>query len=256
MEDQLRVFGSYDESCKNAETIKGHNNTRYTIGGNARFNSRGSSIDWFLTIGSSQLTLFDNDKIDKNIIDSINSTLNINPEIEDPDKLSQLLDKLIQLQGKEFLKTMARILKLTEPIMIELRRMHYIILKLKDIQEGDRSYIKFCPYEPSLRMKNIMVDGLKISKVNASNVNMISSDISRLISEINDIEFDNPNSISNIIEEYPDKKSNENKIEKLKKQFSEFVTLYTDTFPQLEKMEKLYVRISKKLESICDILES
>jgi hypothetical protein len=202
------------------------------------------------------MTLFDDNKTDKNIIDSINSTLNINPEIDDPDRLSQLLDKLIQLPGKKFLKMMSRILKLTESIMIALRRMHYIVLKLSHIKEGDPKYIKFCPYEPGARMRKIMHDdNLNISRVSASNINMISKDIMRIISEIDDIEFENLSSISNIIEEYADKKAPVNKIEKLKKQFSEFMTLYTSAFPQLEKMEQLYFIISKKMETICDILE-
>ena len=42
----------------------------------------------------------------------------------------------------------------------------------------------------------------------------------------------------------------------LQKKFCEFIALYTSAFPQLEKMEQLYIRISKKLESISDILET
>ncbi|MGL5934752.1 MAG: hypothetical protein ACRCZI_03915 [Cetobacterium sp.] len=252
------MFGSSEDIENSYEKLKGHNNITYRVGGNARFNARSSSIDWYLANDTKCSEIFENESSDR-IIDSINSILNLSPEERNPHKLLKIVEHLVQLPDKEFLKIMSKILKLTESTMISMRRLHYLIFKVQKIDENNPLYVKFCPYEPSTRLRNAISDGLNISKINANNIKMLLLEVNRLIDEVNNIEFDNPNAVSSVIDDFSDELDKDKIVDDvniLQKKFCEFISLYTSAFSQLEKTEQLYIQISKKLESISDILET
>lgn len=255
-EEQLVIYGSYEKAMEDTQQIKGHNNTMYTIGGNARFNARNCVIDWYLINDTQGKKIFEDEHDEQQIVQLIHSLLKINPPIKDQTELSNYLNSLINSDSKTFLNEFIKVLKINEPILICLRRLHYIILKMLNIDKNHSEFKSFCPYEPVDRLRKIMNNhSLPISKVKANNITMISLDTNRLIDEVKNIYFDNPSIKSKYITHSLTKKD-QPQIEKIKEQFAELISLFTKAFPLLEQIEHLYIRIASKLESICDILES
>jgi hypothetical protein len=151
--DTKEIFGSYEKSLSESKTIKGHNDTTYMVGGNARYNLKSNMEEWELASNSDV-----NNQIKPiNLIKTINQILNISPPITNLDELYIFLQELNKLQNSEFVKFMEKSMNLYEPVQIQLRKLFYVILdKFTNNGKNDKYHIGFCKFEPITRINALL----------------------------------------------------------------------------------------------------
>jgi hypothetical protein len=252
-EDDLKIYGSYE---KNTKTIKGHNNIRYAVGGTARHNIRSNIIDWKL-IQQNDNQQNDNQQNDNQQNDNqqndnqqndkkikiINDILNLPEYISDQDSLIEILKEVSNTGTLEFL---IKSLNLNEPIIIQLRRLFYI-LKSNNSTNPNHNDITFCPYDSQTRLNNLLnkLDGISIDVCKESNLRSL---------------------IDQIIALYDKKKSilagNKAQYEKevvygktLDESIDVFMQLYKNNYQNLFDIENINIDIAQILESISDLLD-
>lgn len=144
MEDTLKIYGSYEASLSESKTMLGHNGIRYTVGGNARYVTRSNIIEW--------------DTLDKSKshINVINEILQLPEYVDDRETLYELLQEINKLPSPDFLRLLENSLNLKESLVIQLRRLFYIIDKMN---AADKTYVRpteYCPYEPTNRINKLL----------------------------------------------------------------------------------------------------
>ena len=236
MEKKLEIFGSYEKGITDSKIIIGHNNTKYIVGGNARYNIRSNIIDWEL--------MKNNSADQKNQINWINSVLKLPKYIDNTDTLCAILQELMSLSHIDFLKFLEKSLNLNEAIIIQLRRLFYIIVQ-KDTK--DMCQIEFCPYEPVKRITQLLDAMNKINTIKIG-VDLESFDkIKTIVNDIKNIKKLKDSKIDIIFQE----QENDN----LSKKIDKFVKIYEAVYPELQQIERDNITVAQKIEDICNIIE-
>jgi hypothetical protein len=229
-EDELKIYGSYEKSITDTKIITGHNNTRYTVGGTARYNIRSNIVD--LRMMPETKSIEEKIKLVANILDIDSNTLS-NP--------TKLYDAFIKS------------LKLNEPINIQLRRLFFI---LKDRYPSTET--TFCQFEPKVRILKLL-DEIGINDVQITAIQI--EQLNKIISEVNDLCHKRAR-ISKIINIQPihqshqttsldsdDQNDNEHEI------VDTIIDYYKNNYETLYEIENINIQIAQLLEKIAEILE-
>lgn len=234
--DCIKVIGSAE---KKSTHIKGHDNITYTIGGNARHNTISKFIDW---------------KLNENA-EEIADIFNIENK---PDAILQYLTELMNLSNFEFMNKLDKLLNLREPIIIQYRRLFYILIKINRHIIGSMydDPVKFCPYEPDIRIKQLLelmpwdqvVEEFKITEETLNSLAECELEIKDLTDQIKDLKLNSnckkeSGETSEIYQQTPESK------------MDSFVDILKNC-GSIGKIEEMYIRIAKKLETMSDLLES
>jgi hypothetical protein len=238
----LEIFGSYEASLNESKIMKGHNNINYVVGGNARYFTRSNIIDWNsvskMNIGDAKIRV-------------INDIIKFPTYIDNHEMLCQAVHEINKLTNMEFLKLLENSLNLKESLVIQLRRLFYIIDKINASQNSENSIIsnysrpiEFCPYEPIKRIE-ILLDAWPDLDMDYNtlyyNINPIALQLSRLNKKkIKLYDFKLP--VTNL------KKST------ITTEMDKFINLYTSSYKVLHDIENINIEIAKKIEKINDIL--
>lgn len=281
MEESLKIYGSYQDTFN--ESVMGHNNTKYIVGGNSRYNLRNNTIE-FESLKAADL--------DVGIkIKQINTLLRLNPYILDMEELCQYLNTVLEKPTHEIISFLENSLNLKEPINIVLRKLFYILIKYDTM---DQTRVEFCKLEPVVRTKKL-VDSLNdlnipILSKHMDNLEKCYQEIDEYICEksllIKSTNDKNDNDLSHILVEnkgdtidpYTSPFITENDSEDaidtedniiltaspfimeeqhdIDKILDHFIDIYKKTYPVLERVEIINVKISKVLEKMCNILHN
>jgi hypothetical protein len=247
MVDKLKIYGSYQDSLNNLKMIGGHNSTNYMIGGNVRYNIRNNIIDWEL------LKSTDINPAIK--INQINSLFKFRKFISDPKELYYEISNILNLSNLEFGKMMERSLNLDEPIILQLRKLFYI---LNEYDYGDIFQIEFCKLEPIKRLNSLLTmlenTDIKVSSSVYEKIEKHFNNIKNMIEKKNNLFLHNfyTKSIKSIesIESIKNIENNKN-IDDI---IDIFIKKYEEWFDILEKVEKINVNIAFELEKISDLI--
>jgi hypothetical protein len=234
IEPKLEIFGSYEKSLTESKIIVGHDKIKYVVGGNARYTTRSNIIDWNLVksenIGDSQ-------------IKTINNILQFPEYIDDRETLYKLLHQINKLKTSDFLKLLENSLNLKESIMIQLRRLFYIVDKIN----GVPGYIKptgFCPYVPVQRIEILLAENAEVKLDYTALYKTIHPFVIQYISLIK-----KKSTLFNSKLQSVESKSQYNKINI---EMNKFVSLYTSAYDTLHAIENVNVEIAQCFEKICD----
>lgn len=254
MEEKLKIFGSYEDSVKNTQQIIGHDNTSFIVGGNARNNVRSNIIDWNLTKKFMTNKNVSDERVEKMLIEQINIILNLKTFVNDKSALCEIIDKVLALDAKSMLRFFETSLDLKEAIVIELRRLFYVIADLIDDETT-----KFCPYEPVKRIRALTgIHDIWINDVELENFDNINAELRKLVNlrgQINDL-FEifmsrrGSSKISNAVDKQPQHQ------DPLMNKMDNFIKLYVKIFKHISAVEKLNIAFAQKIGEICTLLES
>ncbi len=254
----LKIIGGLNiNSTTDNKTIKAYSKngeTKYVVGGKAAFKAKSNIIDWEIYKDLGQ-----KDKI----VYVINDILNIPYKIDDPKKLTLLLNEINNLPKKDLIKVLTDSMELNEALVVALRRLYYVwadvielLMDKSNIKDPDLSnYIHkgFCPYEPKERVLNILeypieqfLDKIDLEKVNFNEIYEKIKEIEKEIDLLLDKSID-----LKVLE-----KSKENTINKdLEKNMDIFVENYKELFEDLQKQEEIYIALAEHIEKITDSIE-
>lgn len=256
----LKIIGGLNIKSNETTTLKIYSKneeTKCVVGGKAAFKVKSNIIDWQIYKDLGQ-----KDKI----VYVINDILNIPYKIDDPKKLSLLLNELNSLGKQDLTKVLRDSMGLNESLVITLRRLYFVwadIIELlmdksniKDPNLDNYKHKGFCPYEPTERVLNILeypieqfLDKIEFEKINFNNIYNELIEIEKEIS--NKIKYNN-------IEYKTEDKTEEDKFlgKDLEKSMDIFIENYKNLFDYLQKEEEQYIFLSQKIEKITDIIES
>jgi hypothetical protein len=263
MEEKLTIYGSYQDTFQ--ESVIGHNDTKYIVGGNGRYNLRNNTIEF---------ELLKSTDIEPTIkTKQISTLLKLRPHIDDPQELCQYLNALLDKPIEEIIRFLEKSLDLKEPITIVLRKLFYILIKH---DKDDKTHIEFCKLEPTVRIKQLLealtqldipiilkhinkltnlyeeIKGLVSQKTDLIGLLDTESDTSPYITVEESYKDDvSENDISPYIEENSPSSKSQCDLDPI---LDQLIDIYTKTYPTLEKIEVININISKNLEKICQLL--
>ena len=242
-----KIFGSY-EKC--TSVMKGHNNVKYTVGGNARYNLKSIFNEWRLF-----MTIPDQIRSDVHLKEFINQVFRL-PHINNVDSLCTVLGGILELNSRDFLKSVEKNLNLYEPIILQLRKLFYVILdKCTDKGNNDKYRVEFCQHEPITRITKLleMIPGDDICgfKYNFAQLLTINNKIHILMiqkeSIYNSIKIRFKERISAEVFSYDYSRL----FDKTKK----IMLVYKALFPIMKKIEEKNISIAKQICKINKILD-
>lgn len=241
----LEIYGSYEKSLSESKTITGHDNIKYVVGGNARYATRSNIIDWQSVstshFGTTQIKI-------------INDIFNFPEYISDQETLLVLLYEINKLKSSNFYKLLENSLNLKESLVIQLRRMFYIIdaicTKQNITNALTHNYTRpteFCQYEPVKRI-HILLEHWRETDTNCTT---LYAALKPLI-----IQFIKLTQQKHKLLSTPLKKSSVKQTIDLVAEMSTFVSRYKKSYDTLHTIENTNVKIACVLESINAVLES
>lgn len=243
MTTNLEIFGSYEASLNESKIIKGHNGINYVVGGNARYFTRSNIIDW---------TAVSKENIGEAKIRVINDIMRFPTYIDDRELLLQTLHEINKLPSTEFLKLLENSLNLKESLLIQLRRLFYIIDKINASMNSEDSIIpnyirptEFCPYEPVRRIEILLEAWPTLDK----DYDRLFYKITPLVSQLYKI-----NKKKSKLYEF--KLDSNIKKSTITAEMDNFITLYTSAYEVLHNIENINIGIAQKIEKINNILEN
>lgn len=235
----LEKYGSYENSITESKIIKGHNNVKYVVGGNARYKTRSNIIDWDLVDKSNN----------KSKIKVINDIMQFPEYIDDSEILCTILNIILKLNDMDFAKLMEKSLNLNESIQVQLRRLFYIIDNInKQAANKYESPTTYCPYEPIKRINillNVNIKEIPALSLKYSTISNITDNIKNIlikkhklqnIKNATNINQDNQKNITNIMDA--------------------FMARYTNIYDTLHQIENTNIEVSQEIEQILDLLEN
>ena len=230
----LEIFGSYEKSLAESKIITGHNNIKYVIGGNARYYTRGNITDWN-SIDKSDVKLQ---------IKTINDILKFPIYIDDEKLLLRALYEINNLHSGDFFKLLEKALNLKESILIQLRRLFYIVKKFITTDTEDKT-IEFCPYEPIVRIESLL-DSWPGMDLDCSELYYtLQTPIAKL-----DQLIEKKNKLLYL------KMANSEKKSTITDEMDKFLSSYKNGYQILYNLEKINIEIALQLEKINDLLEA
>lgn len=237
----LEIYGSYEKSISESKIIKGHGNIKYVVGGNARYATRSNIIEWELVAKS---------PVAKQI-KVINDILQFPQYLDDHETLQAVLHEINTLSAKDFYKLLENSLQLKDALMIQLRRLFYIIDTLcqkqsvaNAIQHNYKRPTEFCPYEPVKRIQMLL------------DVWHDDKDYTKMYSALK------PLLMTFIVLTQKKHKLLAIKLKLAKSahdvttEMNAFVTRYKSAYNTLDALEKINVQLAQRMEKILDVLES
>lgn len=239
--DKLEIYGSYEKSLNESKTIKGHAGIKYVMGGTARYVTRSNVIDWDMT---------NKTKFNDQYIQVINQIMNFPEYVTDADVLTKLLTEITKMNLTNFIKLMEKSMNLNEAIMIQLRRLFYVIDAIN--VKTDVDYVRvaeFCPYEPLVRIRKL----LSVMKVHGDfiyykDIEPLMNELQRLLQEKDVLPTMQPSIVATDFTIMKD-------TFKLTKLMNKFMEMYSWSYPTFHKLENINIEISKVMEQIIDYLE-
>lgn len=242
-----KIVGGYKSSLNDSKIITGYNNIKYMVGGNARYKTRSNVIDW---------NLVDKTNFGEAQIKVINEIMQFPEYLTDKKIIYEILVQITKLPNIDFLNLLEKSLNLNEGIIIQLRRLFYIIDKINKIDKIDKInkiYIRpteFCQYEPVNRI-NILLNlptNIMVSDLIEEQLKNLIININNLTNEKLEIKNQEETSEFIVIDKNTCEKNNLT-CEKM----TEFISRYTSTYDALYKIEKINIIISQELEKICNL---
>jgi hypothetical protein len=260
------------------KNIIGGYGANYVVGG-ADFKIRDNNMDWSLMPKDYPL--------DKKI-SVVNDILALQEYIDDPKILCRVICVFFELPPRDLIKVLAKTLNLAKPIEIMLRKLYYVWLDLINmvlatyiehafsyaevekaltktaespimlVQELDKKllgaykHVGYCPYEPIVRVKNILTFPLsdvikKVRRYDSTflahvNINTVYGDILGIVKQLN-INLDV-------------KKNHNSKCGKsLESCVDSFLGLYDKYHDTLISLESTYIAVAKQIEKIIYIIQ-
>lgn len=236
----LEIYGSYEKSISESKIIKGHGNIKYVVGGNARYATRSNIIEWGLVVKS---------PVAKQI-KVINDILQFPQYLDDHETLQAVLHEINALSAKDFYKLLENSLQLKDALMIQLRRLFYIIDVLCQkqstsiIQHNYKRPTEFCPYEPVKRIQmllDVWHDDKDYTKVYAALKPLLMDFIVLLQKKYKLLST---------------KLKSAKAAHDITGEMNVFVVRYKSAYNTLDALEKINVQVAQRMEKILDVLES
>lgn len=241
----LEIFGSYEMSLTESKIITGHNKIKYVVGGNARYQTRSNIIEWNMVnkpnMGNAQVKV-------------INDILQFPEYIDDREVLYHLLQEVNKLPDEDFFKLLENSLNLKEALIIQLRRLFYIIDRMNTMQNQPNSitpnYVRpteFCQYEPIKRISILLEAGSNSDTDQTELYNQIKplvDNFERLV--------DKKNKLFTTLLKY---KVSKQKTTDISSEMNKFIEKYLATYDVLHKIELSNVMIAQSLETILNLME-
>ncbi len=226
---------SYIDNGTEIAIVRGHDDTKYMIGGNAEFNIKDKISLYKQSLGNIQ------DVILISLFDDMFPYLSIKTKSDVDDKLKYIEN----VDNDELIEILENSLQLNESIIIQLRRLFYIFL---DLEKDNPKYDKdlktklFCHKNPNKCIAQIIIASSLdfISEYNGDAVLAILSELESMLK------------IRNTIREKVNTKML--KYDSLESFLESLVKNYETNYEIFKTIEEENIDISKKIEELSDLL--
>lgn len=235
-----KIYGSYEQNQTKCTVITGHNNTKYLVGGDARFNIRSKILDWKLCRVR---------QIRKSIIKIIFKIPSDNEVYDDPKLINEIVEEVINLKPKDFIKCLENSLDLNESLKIEFRRLFY---NIQSYDIDDKTRTEYCPFEPIVRIKALLTEmpELLIPTRKAAQIPLYIEYVNKFLEKKKSIyksikkeKMEAPNYIVPDYERTKDEIRMENSMDK-------FLAYYEHYYKVLDALEEVNIEIARNLDII------